>query len=166
MTVQIPGHAKRAAGDDLAQPITDLLQKLNLESKDEPNQSMDLIKADALDLTKWVAGLLGAGGLLSGAFGSFVAWNVASGHEALKVAIVAAIAVIMSASILMIGWVTTADVRARATTQQTRYEARGSVVRSYFDLVEKADFPDAPAPLKVTVDGLRGRTKTVKGRSA
>ena len=106
MSVQIPGQVKKTAGDDLAQPTNDLLQKLSLESKEDTTEPMAMIKSDALRLTKWVTGLLGAGGLLSGAFGSFVAWNVSSGNEPLKVAIVASIAVIVSASILMVGWVT------------------------------------------------------------
>lgn len=153
MTVQIPGQVKKNSGDDLAQPINELLLMLSLESEKNTAEPMAMIKSDALDLTKWIAGLMGAGGLLSGAFGSFVAWNVASGHEALKVAIVIAVAAIVSASVLMIGWVTTTDVRARAATQQARYDARGQIVRGYFELVEKADFQRPPATLEVTVDG-------------
>lgn len=151
--VMVPGRVVDHQQGDLAGTAADLVRKLNLESPDGTVNGLDLIKADALSLTKWIAGLIGAGGALSGAFSAVVAWNVSPGHEPLKIALVATAGLLLAVASLVVGWVVVTDVRARADTQKARYQARALVVHDYLDLVQKADLPGAPAEVEVRLDG-------------
>ena len=121
---------------DLASSSADLLRQLNLESEKDATSGLDLIKADALSLTKWVAGFVGAGGALTSLVTAFFASTVAS--DALKMVLVATAGLIIAVTIAVVGWVTVTDVRSRAQTQGARYGARSAVVHDYMDLVHQA----------------------------
>lgn len=147
-TATIPGSVVDFKESDLAAPTNALVTSLHLESEDKEN-GRDLIKADALDLTKGIAGLVGAGGALSGALAGVAAWLVNEGQEPLKIALAATAGLIIAVTIAVVGWVTVTDVRSRAQTQQARYDARTKVVHDYFGLVDDADLRRESMPIEV-----------------
>ncbi len=141
----VPGRVIAPEEHDLAAPAAELMRQLNLETDDKAKNGLDLIKADALSLTKWIAGLVGVGGALSGTLAAITAWTVSAGQEPLKIALAAIAGFIIAVTIAVVGWVTVTDVRSRARTQQARYVARTKVVHDYFGLVDDADMPHEPA---------------------
>ena len=130
---------------DVAAPTADLCRELNLMSPDGAVPAIDMIKSDALALSKWVAGLVGAGGTLAATITAFWAWLAQDTNTGLKITIIAVTGLIVVAAILVVGWVVVTDVNARAATQQARYEARSHVVHDYFETITAADFtPKTP----------------------
>jgi len=122
---------------DLAGPSEDLCRSLNLLAPDDA-PAIDMIKSNALALTKWVASLTAGGGGIAGIVASITAGRVES--LPLRIALVAAAGLVIAATIATIGWIVATDVRSRAETQQARYEARSKVIHDYFHMIEDADF--------------------------
>jgi hypothetical protein len=137
--VQLPGVPVDATGDDLAAPIVGLLRQLNmLETptdvaegvgpiKGTP-QSLQVITAGVLTTTKLIGGITGVGGL-----GATIAtaWGGLQAQELpWKIALIAAAAVLLSATIVALAIIIQSDVAGRSAATVAQYEGRAAVATS------------------------------------
>ena len=114
--------------------VMKLLTSSHLMDDKERALGHDLIKADALSFSKWVTGLVAAGGSLASVATGIAAW--AENETALTIALLAVMGSIVVATILVAGWIVTNDVKARAATQQARYAARAAVLNEYMEFLD------------------------------
>lgn len=146
--IQIPGNIVNATASDVAEPIREFLEKVNLQSPTATPAAgvngFDMIKSSATALTKWAAGGLTTLGALLGGTAGVTALLVGAEHEALRVSLVAATAAILTASALAVAWIVVTDVQERARTQRTRYEARTHVIDDYLTMVLELQGRQAP----------------------
>jgi hypothetical protein len=150
-TVRLPGGAIDPAGKDLARPTADLLREVAvLETQAdaahgvtvaETPQSLQVITAGVLSATKLTGGLTAAGGL-GGAVTAFVA-SFSAQDVALKIALIAAGAVILAAAAIAVARIVSSDVDGRASASVAQYEARASIVESLYQLLAATSPPAA-----------------------
>jgi hypothetical protein len=141
--IRIPGHVIDGDYRDLGGPAAEFLRELNLQSPEtDAVDSFNLIKSNALDLTKWTASILAGAGISLAGVG---AWFASNAREPLKVVIAGGPAVFLSVIAIVAAWVVTSDVRARATTQEARISARQQVVHDYLQLVERSQAGAVPS---------------------
>ncbi|MCK2214536.1 hypothetical protein MF672_012150 [Actinomadura sp. ATCC 31491] len=144
--VLIPGDAVDEKGRDVAAPAADLMQALNLQSEGQP-AGYDLIKADALSLTKWITSLIGGGSVTVGGLGTALLSGTTEVAE--RVALIAGLALLLSAAAVSVAWVVITDVRTRADVQKARIEARTALGHDYLGLVDRFQ----PPPIVLVPDG-------------
>ena len=146
--VRWPGSALDAAATDLKVPLDDLLVSVDLlASKEdaakgvtvrETPYSLQVISAGGLAMSKLVAGLIASGSLLTAA--TAVKAYFDNQEPSVRIALVAAIGVLLSATVIAIAIIVRSDVMARAEGTAAQYAARASL---------SAAFVAAAAPLQV-----------------
>jgi hypothetical protein len=150
--VMIPGRAvayDEAAGKDLSQPVSDLLQRLNLLPNDDQlaeargfvsafagsPQSVAVIESTATALSKWwAAGLSAAVGSAWAALRVFWDQIPASVQPSLLISL----AVVSAAVVLAVGHILAQDVRGRSVASVATIEARASVARTMMGSSERS----------------------------
>ncbi len=134
--VKWPGEA--VSGQDLAEPVSRLLQKLHLLGGDEPTgrnllktpYSVQVLKSGALAVTKVWTGLTAAGG--AAVVGTAWAHFSDQGND-VKIAIVAGTALLVAVVALAIAVIVKADVNARVEATVCRVEAGAAIARDFLE---------------------------------
>jgi hypothetical protein len=145
--VRFPGSVQDPPGDDLSKPVAQLLNDLNVLGTPEelkqangagsvlggPPQSVAIIEAGATALGKWWATALGAGAGLTGVVAAIQGiWG--NEHDPVRVAFIAAAAVVLAALAISIGIIVSSDVRGRAIGAVAQYEVREQVASTFLSL--------------------------------
>ncbi len=155
--VKIPANAVLATGDDVLQPVSDLLQSLDLKGSDDetkdagkpsaimggPAQSVALIEAGATAVSKWWA--TGLGATVIAAWSTIFGWWGKQGDPIKEVALWAA-AIITAAAVLGIAYLLGSDVRGRSAASIATIQARSRVANSFVQASQAAFKPSPPAP--------------------
>jgi hypothetical protein len=161
--VRWPARAYKPKGRDLAAPMVALLKQANvledpaevqasrghLSWKTEP--TMQVITSGASSFSKWMSGLVAALG------GSAAVLTAISGFwgtsdTTLKVAYVAAMAVLLSVIAIAIAMIVRADLSARAIASAAEYQARADIATAFIQGAV-AHSPDE-VPAKGSTNGL------------
>jgi hypothetical protein len=156
--VQIPADAVLTAGNDILQPLNDLLgaQGLNLKGDPDaasqagspaavfggPPQSVALIEAGATAVSKWWA--TGLGATVAGAWAAVSGWWSGQEPASQRVALWVA-AIVTAAAVLGIAYLLGSDVRGRSTASVATIRARAQVADSMVRASQAAFIP-SPAP--------------------
>ncbi len=119
--------------------VKNLLTCTHLMDDKEAALGHDLIKADALSFSKWMAALVAAGGGLATVAPGVAAWATNPDHLDLAITLLAVMGAVLIATIAAMAWIVTNDVKMRAATQQARYRARASVVDDYFTFLDDSN---------------------------
>ena len=138
--VQFPGVRVDPGGTDLAGPTATYLQELSLLESDADiaqgvsfihgtPDSLQVISAGALSITKVVSGITATGGMaavVAAIVRAFTASDVP-----VQVACIAAAAVVLASTIIAIALIVRCDVSGRAATTVAAYQARSQVAQQF-----------------------------------
>jgi hypothetical protein len=131
---QIPAKYLDDAGNDFADPLSNLLIKVGLLGQDNKDQADGLneLKEGALSLSKWLGGLAAAAGV-AGILTS-ITGAITAAHEPTRVALVAGGALVGAAGIIAVALVVRGDVAARSSSAMAQYEARSQISSAFLAL--------------------------------
>jgi len=156
-TVQFPGEPIKQTGDDVLDPLDDLLTGINLLGPDgaatggvtAPAQSVAIIESGATALSKWwstaVAGLGGVAAITAVATRF---WNGVQGGT--RIAVVAGVAGVVAASLIALAIIVGSDVRGRALGATAVYAARAKIAVEFLEASLATKVPASRAPLVIT----------------
>jgi hypothetical protein len=145
--VQFPGQPVDENGGDLAGPTATYLQELSLlETPDDVARgvsfvhgtpdSLQVISAGALSVTKIVSSIVATGGV--GAVVAAMVRAFTASDVPVQVAFVAAAAVILASTIIALAVIVKSDVSGRAATTVAAYQARAQVAQQFMASTTKA----------------------------
>lgn len=162
-SVRFPGNATDATAEDLSAPLTRLLQNLSLLGTPDDlkkadgasaaifgtPQSVAIIEAGATALGKWWSVALAGSAVVTGAL---AAWKgIWSGeHDVVRLGIVVAAALILSAIALALGAIVSSDVRGRAVGAAALFQARAGIATDFLTL-SKSTSTQTSDPLTTTL---------------
>ena len=116
--------------------VTKLMSSSHLMDDKDTDSGHDLIKADALLITKAFAGIIaGAGGVTAVLTG--ISAFLGTTGDGVKIALFAVAGAVVIATAVVVGWVVTTDVKARERLQRARYAARTEVLTDYFGQLDE-----------------------------
>jgi len=145
--VLFPATVQDPKGDDLSQPVTQLLRDLSMlgtpteiESANGvkaaftgPPQSVAIIEAGATALGKWWTAALASGASLTAIIAAIQGiWG--GEHDPVRVAFVAGAAVVVAALAIAIGIIVSSDVRGRAAGAAAQIQARANIATTFLAL--------------------------------
>jgi hypothetical protein len=143
--VTIPGAGIDTGGNDILDPVVQLLTGINmLGTQDQagsflnnPKPNVAIIESTATSLTKVVGTLVGSlGGASAVATGGLAIWGGLQGGE--RIAVIAASAGLLSAIAVALSVIVGSDIRGRATGAVAIYEARATVTREFLNVAYNA----------------------------
>ena len=124
--------------DDVAAPLKQLLRDLALLEDEAPGdvtlrkgtpESLQVIRAGALDVTKVWTSITGAAGLAGAVTTLGAAWKAAPDN--LQITLVGGASVILAATAIAIALIIRSDVAGRATTTAALYRSRAQVSNAF-----------------------------------
>jgi hypothetical protein len=134
--------------DSLTKQAQDFLVAINLvtPATTDPKTASDVIRSDALDLNKWVVGIVSAAGGIGAIGAGLNAWLGDLQPPAVSV-LFASAALLLSVVVVVIGWVAVTDARVRERLEVARTANRAECLEEFKHLVA------APVDPTIAVDG-------------
>ncbi len=131
MSSSIPGKPISGEQSDLTGPVADLLEGLNLLGSGS-DDAVNVLESKATNISKVVGSAVATLGGLSAVIAAVGAFWDKQAND-VRMTIIIAMAAVLAASVVALGWIITVDLRTRLDGQNTLYELRREFAFKFID---------------------------------